>query len=204
MDINFNQGLELLAQKNPIPGPLITSLGRDFYYSDRNRSMQILADSLLRRMSFFKENNHDKSFHPIPYVADGPGTGKSRFLQELFNSFESFVLNSDYPMDFKEFIKNCLYINISFGNGCNYSKKESDQIDIAKSLAIRIIYNLKRDEFNNFDDCYRYYEKKSIDFSEILTSLGKHNSVIILCIDEINQVYGCNLELFSNKPLTTK
>ena len=66
---------------------LVETDGCDFEFSDRNDSFSLLAEKLDERHTAFVQKKKDRNLHPIPFLADGPGSGKSRFLQELPNSF---------------------------------------------------------------------------------------------------------------------
>ena len=63
-----------------------------FKIFDQILSFQILAECLSTRYLFWLD--HSEGNHPIPFVADGPGAGKSRFLQEISGSFKEYVKNS--------------------------------------------------------------------------------------------------------------
>ena len=53
---------------------LVDTSGSDFVYSDRQNSFKVLADSLVIRHKALKERKSDRNLHPIPFLADGPGS----------------------------------------------------------------------------------------------------------------------------------
>jgi hypothetical protein len=53
-------------------------------------SFESLGDCLNKRYIAWANRNQDKRLHPLPFVADGPGSGKLRFFQEISSSFKGF------------------------------------------------------------------------------------------------------------------
>ena len=120
-----------------------------FCFCDREESCTKLADCLNQRHSAWLNQDFDKQSHPLPFVADGPGSGKSRFLQELTCSFKDFVTSGVYPDEFKEKIATAKFINISFGNGWPYSTDDVEMC-IEKSICLRIIKQFDAEQARPF------------------------------------------------------
>ena len=77
-------GEESMGIKKPrlsIAQTLVSSLGSDFHFSDRDESFEILASSLEERFYCRQVELKDKMLHKLTFLADGTGSGKSRFLQ---------------------------------------------------------------------------------------------------------------------------
>ena len=82
---------------------ILETSGSDFLFRDREESFRLLADCSNDRYSSWVDGKSDKPLHPLPFVADGPGSGKSRFLQELSRSFTGFTITSNsYSDNFKK------------------------------------------------------------------------------------------------------
>jgi hypothetical protein len=150
--------------------------------------MKVLADSLENRHLSWKEGKTDRNLHPIPFLADGPGSGKSRFLQELPSSFLEFVSQGSYSQEFKDIFKSPVCINITFSNGTRYSLQEAEATNIEKSVCLRILYQFKK-EYTIFGSFYESFKSQEFSLSNILQTVGKDASCIILGIDEVNKVY---------------
>jgi hypothetical protein len=177
---------------------LVATAGADFVYSDRGDSFKVLADCLEKRHLYWKQGKRDRktdrNLHPIPFLADGPGSGKSRFLQELQSSFIKFVPQGTYSQDFKDIFKSPVCINITFSNGSLYSLKEAEAIKIEHSVCLRILYQFET-EFSNFGSFYDSFKSQEFSLSNILQNFGMNASCIILGIDEVNKVYEIGKEL---------
>jgi hypothetical protein len=136
--------MENITQITPQDQDLVQTSGANFEFCDRQASIKILADNIAGRFQAFKQGLTDRNLHRIPYLADGPGSGKSRFLQELPRSFRDYVLKSDsYPDDFKETIKNAIFLNITFGNASRYLPGDIRQ-PMSESLGLRVSYILEK------------------------------------------------------------
>jgi hypothetical protein len=208
--------------RTSISQTLVSSTGADFSFSDRESSFEILASSLEKRFYCHKFRLRDKMLHKLPFLADGPGSGKSRFLQELPKSFaayvknlkQSFYINKDLPVvvgsylkdthaafdDFKNTLSSALFINISFGNGSVYTSDEM-QIGIQKSLCLRILYPFFAHRYPSYSYLLFDYLKKGISlpnlsFENTLDLLGKDRKCIVLGIDEVNVLHMVSKDLF--------
>ena len=82
---------------------MVDTSGVDFVFSDRRESFQVLANSLEKRHMAWKQGKSDRNLLPVSFLADGPGSGKSRYLQDLSSSFIEFVRQNEwsYPEDFE-------------------------------------------------------------------------------------------------------
>jgi hypothetical protein len=189
----FNISLEnFFTQK------LVEGIGSDFDFADRGGSLQILADCVADKLKNWTEKKHDRNLHPIPFVADGPGSGKSRFLQELPTSFRSFVKNSSrYSKEVKEIMENALYINVTFGNGTVYKATEIE-CGIEESICLRILYQVDSLE-KRFDSYVAAYKSEHVRIFNVLDKLVSETgySCIVLGIDEVNKVYELDKDQFS-------
>jgi hypothetical protein len=167
--------------------PLVETSGCDFVFSDRDYSFVKLVECLNPRFNSWVAEKQDRNLHAIPFLADGPGTGKSRFLQELPVSFKQNIVNSTCSSDFKDLISNARYINITFGNGSVYSDDEVG-VGINKSLSLRVLHSFN-DSLNFATFLETYSSNEELSFAKVLYHVGKGFSCIILGIDEVNQVF---------------
>ena len=175
------------------------NVGADFLYLDRDESFQILAESLSKRYLAWEKGVQTKENHPMPFLADGPGSGKSRFLQELPISFKKYVANSsDLSPEFKTVFSNALFINISFNSGATYSAEEIS-IGIQKSVCLRILHQFHEQEFTNFHSFYDHFKNDEFSLTSVLTKLCSDASAscVVLGIDEVNQLHTRSKEHFN-------
>ena len=173
---------------------MVDTSGADFVYSDRKDSFKCLVGSLEKRYRAWKERKCDRNLHPIPFLADGPGSGKSRFLQELPRSFVNYVLQDSSDgketcsKEFKSAFKSPVCINITFSNGTVYSIKEAQAINIEQSVCLRILYQFETG-YINFVSFYDSFKSEEFSLSAILQKIGVDASCIVLGIDEVNKIH---------------
>ncbi|GES92452.1 hypothetical protein GLOIN_2v583658 [Rhizophagus clarus] len=170
---------------------LVTSFGMDFEFCGRDDTIDILwnGNNLLNRNGiverFKYHGDREKEHHPIPVVACGPGTGKSRFLDEVEELLKRNVDDLDDPNNkdnediqkIRNAFKNMVVINTTYGNGSPAKFEDliivqidDDQVINAEtSLAIRILYEYFRPKHNygrfSFSD-FRSLCKKHSTISE--------------------------------------
>ena len=70
------------------------------------------------------ENIQDRNLHPLPFIAAGPGTGKTRMLIESLNTLQQCAKEED-NVDLRELVNNAVLINVTYGNST-----AADPIDI--------------------------------------------------------------------------
>ena len=218
MEFSQEESPQVKKRRLTISQTLVSSSGADFHFSDRNASFDILASTLEQRFYCHQVELKDKAYHKLPFLADGPGSGKSRFLQELSNSFVSYIKNLKQSVyekphcgfvhdknvsyrketptafdDFKSAISSALFINISFGNDSAYTRKESE-MSIQKSLCLRILYPYFAQQYSCFGSFFDSYLNNHISLPRLtlestLTLIGQDSKCIVLGIDEVNVLH---------------
>lgn len=143
--------------------------------------------------------------HPIALLACGPGTGKSRFLQEVEKMLREKADTSG-DEDVKNAFSNMLSVNITYGNGTSASKSDTD-IGGEASVAVRLLY-----EFFISTDVAAILPKISLEdirsipgvsklelmtavkviYSDFISRGKLEPSVLVLGIDEVNTLYSVN------------
>ncbi|CAB5216105.1 unnamed protein product [Rhizophagus irregularis] len=83
-----------LKQPNENRKPkFVSSFGAEFPLQGRDETFQILnltRNKIRQRLVYNDAIRYDNELHHIPILANGPGTGKSRFLQELLTLLEQY------------------------------------------------------------------------------------------------------------------
>src|SRR4051812_39644266 len=128
---------------------LVETFGAQFTLCGREDTIETLwngggaeqSNGILNRFKNFCSDRpkKDRNFHPIPFLACGPGTGKSRFLQELVNIIRDKALNSG-DQDIMSILGNAVILNVTYGNGTEASDFDMN-IGAEASVALRILYN---------------------------------------------------------------
>ncbi|CAG8720635.1 8838_t:CDS:2, partial [Funneliformis mosseae] len=75
---------------------------------------------------------------PIPFIAAGPSTEKTRVLEESLNMLQQCAEN-DSDSDLKKLVNNAVLINVTYGNGSAASITDSN-ISGEISLSLQILY----------------------------------------------------------------
>ena len=166
---------------------LVKTSGADFVFSDREDSFASLSQCLQSRYTAYESDFQDRNLHPICFLADGPGSGKSRYLQEIECSYKGHVKSNKFNKTFKDMIKDAIFINISFGNGTFYSEYDR-AIGIEKALCIRILgLYTSNEEAKVFIGKYIKDGRTLLD--SVLHDVAKNHTGIVIGIDEVNKVH---------------
>src|SRR6266480_2583938 len=113
---------------------LVNTIGASFPLQGRDETIDKLfkgglRDGTLRRglcERFENRKSTDRNLHPILLLASGPGTGKSRILQELQTLLRDQAGKYTRNDEFLKMIKNQMYtINVTFGNGTRATMEDS-------------------------------------------------------------------------------
>ncbi|KAF9915519.1 hypothetical protein BX616_005998 [Lobosporangium transversale] len=187
---------------------LVTSFGSEFPLRRREETLHVLWGGNPCRKGVFgrfkNRSNDDKSLHPIPFLACGPGTGKSRFLQFLGGVLREMA-NSCGDQSVESAFSNMVSINITYG-----SDTAASQFDVKTggeaSIAVRLLYeyfiNTKDSGIKPKVDFDSFLQKGGVEQldlyaviqviqSDIISRGTSTNdfSVLVIGIDEVDQLY---------------
>ncbi|CAG8678714.1 15452_t:CDS:2 [Funneliformis mosseae] len=216
-----NSILKWIQEYSPVtgrkPSMLVETFGARFTLCGRDDTIETLwngggteqSNGILNRFKNFRSDHpkQDRNLHPIPFLACGPGTGKSQFLQELVNIIRDKALNSG-DQDIMSILGNEVFLNVTYGNGTEASDFDVN-IGAEASLALRILYNYfvhGNESFTKFrDEIIGQENAKQLTLALVLRTIceskRKENRnikkiAIIVGIDEVNKVYDKNRNKF--------
>ncbi|EPZ33984.1 Spindle assembly checkpoint component Mad1 domain-containing protein [Rozella allomycis CSF55] len=186
---SLSEGIK--KRKGSISKPLLDTNGSDFVFSGRDRSFEVFLECTRKRYDAWVQKKTDQKLHPLPFLADGPGSGKSRYVQELSVSFKCYVEQSNSSDDFKKTIKEALFININFGNDTTYSD-EDVEIGIEKAICLRVLQQV--DPINGRAFVMQYDSKQETEklLAYTIRKVCGDYKCLVLGIDEINKIYCMN------------
>lgn len=218
-----NSTLEWIKKYIPSTGTepvmLVETFGAQFTLCNRNDTIEALwngggtgqSNGILNRFKNFCSDRpkKDRNSHPIPFLAGGPGTGKSRFLQELMNIIRNKALNSG-DKDIISILGNAVFLNVTYGNETEASDSDVN-IGAEASVALRILYNYfvhgnTNVGFAKFrDETVGQENAKKLTLDLVLRTICESKReedrnigkiAIIVGIDEINKVYNKSYQKF--------
>src|ERR1044071_2245114 len=94
---------------------LITSYGKDFEFLGREETVKRLWTCIKSRYTAHLKNIQERNLPPLPFIAAGPGTGKTRMLIESLNTLQQCAKEED-DVDLREMVNNAMLINVTYGN----------------------------------------------------------------------------------------
>ena len=156
--------------------------GRRLLFKDRESSTKELVNCMQERFVNWQNGETDKQFYPIPFLAEGPGVGKSRYLNELSEMLKNIKTDNE---ELNEYLFEPTFINVTFNSDFTYLTGEIKD-GIEQSLCTRILY-----QFNGEKTFKEFYKNCDEDFTlcEILNPLREANvKCVVLCIDEVGKI----------------
>ncbi|CAG8437484.1 16972_t:CDS:2 [Funneliformis caledonium] len=148
----------------------------------------------------------DRNLHPIPFLACGPGTGKSRFLQELVNIIRDKALSSG-DQNVVSILGSAVFLNVTYGNGTEASDFDVS-IGAEASIALRILFSYfvhGNKSFAGFRDKIGKENARELTLSLVLRAIylsklkedkNINELAIIVGIDEVNKLHDKDYDKF--------
>jgi hypothetical protein len=168
-----------------------------------------VLSGIARRFQFRTED--DRSYHPIPVLAGGPGVGKSRFLDEVEELIKKKAVESQ-----NNAFTNMITINTTYGNS-TIADDIDEKIQAQASLAIRILFEYFQPKHKDYAQSYNFASFCSCcmqdnsdislftldialqiiykDFVQINPTTLNPLLVLILGIDEFNKLHVQNQDV---------
>jgi hypothetical protein len=172
--------------------------GHEFPFVDREESYHEFIETIESRFKYWSASIFDKKYHPIPILDYGPGTGKSRFMQEIPEMVRRALKEMMLDRNFKNQLKTPVFINITFDSIWMYSKDEVKD-GIEHAICLRILHQFLKLSSESFDDFKNYCKPLHFKLSDILLALSQKGfSCLFLAFDEVNRVYNVNRNEFDS------
>ncbi|CAB4399715.1 unnamed protein product [Rhizophagus irregularis] len=215
--LKWIQEYSLVTGRQPLT--LVETFGARFTLCGRDDTIETLwngggteqCSGILNRFKNFKNLSpshpkQDRNFHPIPFLACGPGTGKSRFLQELVNIICNKASNSG-DQDIMSILGNAVFLNVTYGNRTEASDFDVN-IGAEASIALRILFSYfvhGNKSFVGFRDKIGQENARGLTLSLVLRAIylsklkedkNIYELAIIVGIDEINKLHDKNYDKF--------
>jgi hypothetical protein len=176
---------------------------KTFEYVGRMGSFSTFMRNVSKRHDFWLRDITSKELHELSILDDGPGSGKTRFMQEIPFMIKKFLESQSCEAKLKEKLESAKCINISFNSAWTYSLAEAQKFTIEKSLCLRLLHQFLRKEFpGTFRSFVAYCGEMEFNLGSILQLLSKGGvNCLFISIDEVNKIYECDKvqfkELFS-------
>ncbi|POG62894.1 uncharacterized protein OCT59_025295 [Rhizophagus irregularis] len=192
---------------------LVNTYGKNFELYQREDTIETLWKLIKERYPY--RNDDDKGNHPIPVLAGGPGTGKSRFLDEIERLLWRCINESDEEI--RNGFANMVVINTTYGNGSPASSHDSriigsestEIINGQASFALRILFEYFQPQNEtgelSFPQFNTLCSKKAVDFTldtalrviyaDFISKQRKQETsscpplVLVIGIDEFNNLH---------------
>ncbi|RGB42085.1 hypothetical protein C1646_751423 [Rhizophagus diaphanus] len=166
---------------------LVSSFGANFPLQGRGETLKMLLhgtkdrNGVCQRLKYLRENNIARKYHSIPTIANGPGTGKNRFLQNL----PVLLLNQD-----ADELKNLrsVSVNITF-NG----KSTSLEDEISAGPASDFFQILCLDNWDSFTI--------NRALKVVIRDIGENIDLIVFGIDELNLLHSLAISKTTANPV---
>lgn len=119
--------------------------------------LDTIQEPLPGHFAAWQENSTDKLRHPLFIVASGPGTGKSRLLQE----FPALLDNLKLSEELMERIQQRFVFHVGFENGTPYDPNFDTNVTF--SIGRRMLFQLRADNIDWISFCQTPHAQVSPD-----------------------------------------
>eukprot|EP00644_Phytophthora_capsici_P018375 jgi/Phyca11/130142/e_gw1.91.72.1 len=180
--------LSSLAWENP--ERLCGSSGCDWAYQGASELVETLKDPLVTHYKAWQVGNKDKRNHPLHLVLSGPGTGKSRMLDEMKNLLCAAAIESkDQALVGR--MNSAYMFRVTFENGTPAAGSLLNPEFPEYDISYRMLYQLSTGEkpWGDFVHSLKMYPQKHISIERVISILAKRegvdvkNMTVILCVD---------------------
>ncbi|KAH3760310.1 Crinkler effector protein 108 [Pelomyxa schiedti] len=124
------------------PKKFCTGTGSTWASQEPEGIMETLGLHLLDHFRNFMAACSQKEFHPLFLALTGPGTGKSRLLQEFPHLSVKAISLHPEEGELHRRLTNAMIFNISFENGTDFGSLPQDTSNILSAISARMLIQL--------------------------------------------------------------
>ncbi|KAI9994773.1 hypothetical protein PInf_011604 [Phytophthora infestans] len=171
------------------PKPLVGTTGAKWDFQN-SLDLGNLASAIGCHYQAWRDGKTDKRTHPLFVCLDGPGTGKSRLLDEFPNILQQQIFRDETQGDpaMKQLLRNAYTFKITFENGTTDNYGLSDP---RKMMGTRMLYQLQDsvvwEEFL-LDHANHVIPTQVLSKLSTITGTDSSQMCVILCVDSLQKL----------------
>lgn len=182
---------EVMPQQSVVwkkPKLLVGSTGANWDFQN-SLDLGNLASAISHHYQAWKNGKTDKQSHPLFVCLNGPGTGKSRLLDEFPNVLQQEIFCDEAQKDeeMKQLLRNAYTFKVTFENGTTDNYGISDP---RKMIGTRMLYQLQESDWTVFNGnpVNQVFPGEVLTKLSAITGTGSSQICVILCIDSLHKL----------------
>ncbi len=181
------------------PKLFCTSDGHVWEYQGKSELADTIKDPLVEHYDAWQDGRQDKQSHALFLVLSGPGTGKSRMLDEMQNLLCAAAEQSK-KKDLMQRMKNAYVFHVTFENGTSVTGPLINSKTPELDIIYRMVYQLSKERPGK--DWKEFSQELDTSYSNLPLSIGKvikmladlkninvKNMSVILCVDGLQKLF---------------
>lgn len=169
--------------------PLVHTSGSSWAYQPSPQNGTKIAAGLQSLSAAWSVHSVDKSLRPVFTIASGPGTGKSRLLDE-FPSLCSAAAASNSDANLVARLARAYVFKISFENGTPFQPVAEAALDGDSVVGTRMLWQLTptTGDFSSFQSGRTCTISGALEILSTLTGVPRSDQVVFLLVDGLQKL----------------